>query len=139
MNITPEAIVLLPKLRLLLEAKVVTRQVLADAGSTSPPYLERIPAPKWAALLEVVTFSYRGRPIFTRDWTGLPKGALAGAIQWNLPEEIEIHITYDEGRLHTTCDLIFITEPVGMSATVDGFDPDLAVMRVVLAWVESKP
>ena len=81
-TISQAALDYLPKFRAWLEAQTVDRQVLADAGSIPPPYLLRIPDPKWAAMLEVAKMMVLAFPthVFT-SWAGLPQGALAGAIR----------------------------------------------------------
>ena len=132
MNITPEAIALLSKLRLLLEAQTVDRQVLADAGSTPPPYLERIPDPKWAALLEVVSATYstfvEGSAIGEESiWHGLPMGALVGALAfacWGLE---------DGGALQA-----MVLRPLTVRPGKGPYDPEKAAIRVVMAVMDQR-
>lgn len=54
-----------------LEAQTVLKEINAGAGSSPPPYLFKMPDPRWSGM----------RDVAGREWAGLPKGALAGAIK----------------------------------------------------------
>lgn len=97
MNISPEALALLPVVREALERQTIPTECLCGGVEATPKGLPRTdiycprcdahesdPDPQFAGLLEVVRLDGCGYS-FPRGWVGMPQGALAGAVVWAWP------------------------------------------------------
>ena len=143
-TISQDALDLLPELRKALEAQILescgwTGDSIAgpecaceesDCPCHSVGFVEvhgRIPDPRWAPMLDVVTFSLHG-PVFTRDWMGLPQGALAGAIY---------AIAYEcPDREHLRPEFMLLAH--GLAGIFTEPDPDRAAVLAVLDMLKAK-
>lgn len=74
--------------------------------------------------------------VMSTYWEEAPKGALAGALEWNLPDGVDMMVSYDNKEGTTTADLVVEGIDIGWGATVQGKAPDLATLRAVTAWAK---